>query len=133
MTALEGFSARLREARIELHHDQSRFAELGGVKKNTQISYEAGRTPPGIDYLYRLAEHGIDIGYLLTGRRTEGGGSVEQELLLDAFERLSMREREAVMHLVLALAGLVITPADLDAAGQRRATLHDRRDEYRSE
>lgn len=45
------------------------FAAFGGAKKHSQINYEADRTAPGIDYLYALGEHGVDIVYVLTGER----------------------------------------------------------------
>lgn len=134
---LEAFSRRLREARTELRYDQMRFAQLGGVKKNSQINYEAGRTAPPVDYLLRLAEHGVDIGYVLTGQRTDGSLSLEQQLLFGAFGQLSAREREAIMAMVLTLAGQTTSIAEIGAqarAGQEQiGTLHDRKQDYRTE
>ena len=134
---LEAFSRRLREARTELRYDQMRFAQLGGVKKNSQINYEAGRTAPPVDYLLRLAEHGVDIGYVLTGQRTDGSLSLEQQLLFDAFGQLSARECEAIMAMVLTLAGQTTSTAEIGAqarAGREQlGTLHDRKQDYRTE
>ena len=132
---LEAFARRLREARAELRYDQIRFAQLGGVKKNSQINYEAGRTAPPVDYLLRLAEHGVDIGYVLTGQRSDGSLSLEQELLFEAFGQLSSREREAIIAMVLTLAGR--TTSTTEIATQARAgreqlgALHDRREGYK--
>lgn len=58
---------RLKEERQRLNLDQVAFAELGGVKKNTQIAYEKGDTSPSAAYLLRLEEHGVDATYVLTG------------------------------------------------------------------
>lgn len=48
---------------------QAAFAALGGVSRGSQIAYEQGRADPAASYLQKLAEAGINVGYLLTGRR----------------------------------------------------------------
>lgn len=125
---LEGFSQRLREARLDMRLDQLAFADLGGVKKNSQVNYEAGRTPPTVEYLYRLADHGVDIGYILTGRRSDSSLSFEQVLLTELFEKMSAREREAVMQLMMTLTGQTVSAAEIGVqAREARTTLQDRR------
>ena len=47
------------------------FANLGGVKKGSQILYEKGK-PPSADYLELLGKGGVDILYVLTGRKDDG-------------------------------------------------------------
>lgn len=49
---------------------QEAFGALAGVKKNAQINYEAGRRSPDGDYLSSLGKHGVDVSYVVTGRRT---------------------------------------------------------------
>lgn len=73
---MSGFGARLREERKRLGLSQPAFAELGGAKKHSQINYEADRRAPDSDYLSALARHGVDVLYLLTGRR-EGAPAIE--------------------------------------------------------
>ena len=102
---LETFARRLKEARVALRLDQVGFGELGGVAKNSQVNYEAGRTPPTVEYLLRLEEHGVDIGYVLTGRRSDATLPREHELLFELFGKLSARERQAVFELMSILAG----------------------------
>lgn len=68
--ALPALAHRLREERQRIRKDQAGFAALGGVGKTTQIAYEQGRTAPNTEYLLRLAEHDVDVGYVLTGTRT---------------------------------------------------------------
>lgn len=134
---LEAFARRLREARVELRYDQMRFAQLGGVKKNSQINYEAGRTAPAVDYLLRLAEHGVDIGYILTGQRTDGSLSNDQQQLFGTFGQLSAREREAIMAMILILAGQTTTTGEISAQArasrEQLGTLQDRKQDYRPE
>ncbi len=117
---LRRFGERLREARILTGRNQQEFAALGGVKKNSQVSYETGKTAPTIDYLYRLAGHDIEIGYLLTGRRDDAGQGSEERLLIDMFGRLGAREREAIATMLAILTG---SPLDVDRL-RPAATVH---------
>lgn len=123
---LRAFSDRLREARLLLRANQTDFASWGGVKKNSQIKYEGGETAPSVEYLLRLEPHGVDIGYVLTGRRADGGFSADHGLLFDLFGKLSARERDAVMHLMMILAGQTVTADQIgDQARLARQTLQD--------
>lgn len=72
---------RLREERQRLKLDQVAFAELGGVKKNTQIAYEKGETSPSAAYLLKLEEHGVDATYVLTGQRTDVAEADDQDMV----------------------------------------------------
>lgn len=42
---------------------------IGGVKKLAQINYEKGKRHPDSEYLAALARAGIDVLYILTGKR----------------------------------------------------------------
>ncbi len=124
---LDGFSRRLREERIRSGVNQTEFAAWGGAKKSSQINYEASKTPPSVDYLIRLEAHGVDIGYIMTGHRTDGSLSFEQQLLFELFGKLSAREREAVMGLIMSLAGQVTSTAEIGAqAREARSALHEK-------
>lgn len=124
--ALRVVGARLRDERLDKRLNQIDFGKLGGVSENSQTAYEKGRTPPPVTYLLRLEQHGVDIGYVLTGRRSDGGFSADQGLLFDMFGKLSARERDAVMQLMMVLAGSTITSDQLDAQARRaRHSLHD--------
>lgn len=59
--------ARLREERIRLGLNQLDFGRLGGVSKNTQLAYESGANAIPLDYLSKLAEHGVDVAYVAVG------------------------------------------------------------------
>ncbi len=64
---MNDFGSRLREERLKLGITQEKFAELGGVKKLTQITYEQGKRYPDVRYLMAVGESGVDVCYLLTG------------------------------------------------------------------
>lgn len=68
----EEFGGRLRIERARLEMNQAQLAALGGVAKLTQLKYEKGERVPSADYLYRVYQQGVDVGYLITGERAAG-------------------------------------------------------------
>jgi transcriptional regulator with XRE-family HTH domain len=66
------FGARLKEERKRLGFKQAEFAELVGTDVPKQSLYENDRRALRAAYLSRAAAAGVDVLYLLTGRRTEG-------------------------------------------------------------
>lgn len=105
---------RLREERLSKSLSLPAFGAIGGASDQSQGAYEAGKTPPNVEFLLRLADHGVDIGYVLTGNRNSGELSFEQKLLFELFGKLSAREREAVMLLLMTLAGQTTSVTDLN-------------------
>ena len=69
MEATTTLGSRLREERKRLGLLQPAFAEIGGVKRVTQHLYEQNERVPDANYLLRMHEHGVDILYVLLGRR----------------------------------------------------------------
>lgn len=59
---------RLREERTRLGLNQVEFGRRGGVSKNTQLAYETGASPIPLDYLSKLAAHGVDVAYVALGQ-----------------------------------------------------------------
>ncbi|MGB3316043.1 MAG: helix-turn-helix domain-containing protein [Albidovulum sp.] len=70
---MEALSLRLREERERLGLSQEAFAALGGQKRLSQTRYERGERVPDSNYLAALSRAGVDVHYVLTGRRSEGG------------------------------------------------------------
>ena len=75
------FGKNLKIERLRLGLNQSELAQIGGVSKATQVAYEADSTKPDAAYLARVSEVGVDVHWLLTGRRAALG--VQWELLFD--------------------------------------------------
>lgn len=76
------FGKRLAEERKRLGLKQAEFVALIGIDVPKQSLYENDRRELRAAYLARIAETGIDIVYVLTGRRSEGGlGQRESDLL----------------------------------------------------
>ncbi|MFJ3486103.1 helix-turn-helix domain-containing protein [Pseudomonas sp. NPDC090202] len=63
-----GIGLRLRQERNRLKLSQSALGSLGGVETNAQGNYESGARSPKADYLLRIAEAGVDITFVLTGK-----------------------------------------------------------------
>lgn len=81
-TQLDTIGQRIRAERERLRLNQVDFASLGGVQKNAQINYEAGKRAPDASYLAALADAGVDVLYVVTGRR-------ERDLMAELAESIS--------------------------------------------
>lgn len=59
--------------------NQTTFAALGTVQKGAQIAYESGKSSPTAAHLAAAQEHGLDVLYVITGRREEKAQAVAAE------------------------------------------------------
>jgi phage repressor protein C with HTH and peptisase S24 domain len=84
---MEGLGARLRRARQDKGLNQKDFGAIGGVGLTTQQQYESGKTPPNVEYLYRLREHGIDITEIVSGHAADSNADARQSEPLSEAER----------------------------------------------
>nr|WP_315210809.1 helix-turn-helix transcriptional regulator [uncultured Albidiferax sp.] len=71
---------RLREERNRLSVNQTHLGQRGGVTKNAQMNYENGSRIPNATYLAKVAECGVDVLYVITGKHNL---SATGTLLLD--------------------------------------------------
>ena len=119
------FGSRLADERKRLGLKQGEFAELVGTAVPKQSLYENDKRELRADYLARLADAGVDIVYILTGRRNEGDWLEPgpSDLLTD-YLALPPEMRQALEAFVRSLRDQLTRPAG--------ATLHARRTEYRA-
>jgi transcriptional regulator with XRE-family HTH domain len=112
--------ARLREERTRFGLNQEDFGAFGGVTRNSQQAYEAGRRAFDISYLAHLADRGVDIGYVMTGDRSLPKDERPAELSLITM-RVAMPPQPALAQMFAAV--LQVYP-DLhgDALAQALAT-----------
>ncbi|WP_335927393.1 helix-turn-helix domain-containing protein [Pseudomonas sp. R32] len=97
---------RLRQERTRLGLRQDDFAQLGGVNRNTQGSYEKGERNPDAAYLAAVAGAGVDVRYVITGVRTiDGGASLNEpeQRLLAQYRSLAIADQEVVHRIVGAM------------------------------
>lgn len=97
---------RLREERDRLGINQNDFADIGGVKRNSQGNYENDRQRPDTAYLLAISKMGVDVMYVLFGRRdttAETQNTVENEVL-SCFRSLSPADQVVVHRVATGLA-----------------------------
>ncbi|QBH95754.1 XRE family transcriptional regulator [Limnobaculum zhutongyuii] len=66
---MKTFGERLKSERIRLSLSQEELANAGGVKRGAQINYEKNERTPDSNYMSSIANIGVDIQYVLTGKR----------------------------------------------------------------
>jgi transcriptional regulator with XRE-family HTH domain len=102
---------RIKAERQRLSLSQTEFAELGGLTKQAQVNYEAGRRMPDISYLLRIKEKTkIDLNFILTGKT-----GLEKSTLTDHEAALIdlYRENEDFKKLVDLAATLATTKEEV--------------------
>ena len=99
--------ARLREERKKLGLTQQDFAALGGIASNAQAHYEAGERQPKAGYLIGIASSGVDILYVLLGKRTptaEASLSPEEARIIQHYRSLPKEDQSALGQLSSSLS-----------------------------
>ena len=98
---------RLREERDALGLSQEEFAAATGITKKTQGLYERNERSPSAKYLAALAEHGVDVLYVLTGQRTMPAADALSEAetqLVEAFRAMPAESQAAMLQLTSSLS-----------------------------
>lgn len=113
--------------RKERRLNQSAFAALGGVGLQTQSRYENGETEPQVRYLAALAEAGIDVAFVLTGKPSKVFDEINS-----AIENLKPEQVDAIRTIVLAMVRSKFVPEGTTASPSK-SVQHDRRPAFRSE
>jgi len=104
---MSGIGIRLREERDRLGLSQKAFGEIGGVEANAQGKYESGHRMPKADYLAAVARSGVDVLYVLTGRRIPvplNRLSQVEEWVLGSYRSLEKEDQDAIRRLTTTLA-----------------------------
>jgi transcriptional regulator with XRE-family HTH domain len=105
---MDNFPIRLKQERRRLRMNQTELANAGGVQKQAQFTYEKGLRYPDASYLAGIAEVGVDVLYLLTGRTSDPATLAlngDEERLLAGYRELKLREKTGVLALVGAIIG----------------------------
>ena len=97
---------RLTEARQRLGVSQVELADTCGITRTMLSRYERAAAEPGSGSLIALANAGVDVLYVLTGRRegqSEATLNADEHDLLDAW-RSGTQEVRAALQAVAKLA-----------------------------
>lgn len=90
---------------------QGKFCEEIGVPRNRQSFIENGERELRAEYLDLVSRHGLDINYVLTGRRGGEMLSFRESMLLDAFRAMDDLSRGALLLTAVKMApGAHFTP-----------------------
>lgn len=98
---------RLREERVRLGYNQGDFAAIAGVAKTSQFNYEKGDRSPDAVYLSAVAQKGVDVLYVVTGKRmpeSAGSLSAEEARLVERYRLMSSEGRTTINSVSEALA-----------------------------
>lgn len=66
---MEHYGERIRAERLRLKLTQSAFAKGVGVSQGSQVGYESGAHLPNVHYLARAATLGVDLVFVVLGKR----------------------------------------------------------------
>ena len=67
---LQGIGSRLRTERERLGMSQEQLGALAGTRRMTPCRYELGSHLPTLGFLAAVETAGVDVGYVLTGKRS---------------------------------------------------------------
>ena len=107
MIKSEGLGDRLREERDRLGLNQTDFGLQVGVSRGTQKAYELGTGAPDVRYLAALEAIGVDVSYVLIGRRfTQETADVDEveQTLIERYRSLNAADKRSVNRIVSAMA-----------------------------
>lgn len=93
---------RLKEIREQMGLTKTQFAQLANVSVSSQTNYEEKSRVPSGEYLAALAEKGIDITYILTGKKTINTELSSEEAALVENYRATPEEKRSVVTEVSA-------------------------------
>lgn len=103
----EAIGSRLQEERKRLGFNQDVFAQQVGVAKRTLAGYESGTGEVGALALAHAATIGVDVLYVVTGRRTPEPASSfdgDEADLVAHYRQLPEGDRTHTHKMVTALA-----------------------------
>lgn len=66
---IKNIGGRLREERERIGISQHLLAAKVGISRMSQVNYESGKRSPDANYLGAIYEAGIDVEFLITGKR----------------------------------------------------------------
>lgn len=112
---LDNFGKKLKDERTRLGMNQEDFAIAGGVTKNTQLAYEQGARPPDVTYLFKIADMGVDLFFLLAREKDWSGLAPEVTELITVFKDLAPQQQALAFAMMSLMTG---APQDKPAAAQ---------------
>jgi len=114
--SMSDIGIRLKEERKKLKKTQANFAEFCGCSSRTQMRYEKGNVNLDDLYLLKAGELGVDVGYVLTGVKSEVidlAGMAKPPMTHLLLSNDDLLTAVLVINKTLGLAGLAVTDASI--------------------
>ena len=112
---------------------QGEFAKLIGVSQGKQSLYERGERELRASYLAELDRAGLDVLYIITGRRAAGPQlSALETAMVGALAAVSREDGEALLQIARSLGGRANAGASIGTSASSTA-LHEGATDFRSE
>lgn len=94
---------RIKQERERLGFNQTDFAVLVDASRKTLFNWESGTAAPNAVVLAAWAAHGLDVLYVLTGKRSDQFPATDaaEQVLLDSYRRCG---NEGKQHLIQTAA-----------------------------
>lgn len=96
---------RLSRERFRLRWSQMEAAGKAGVSISAYRSYEDGRSAPNAEALALLAQHSVDVLYVITGVAMEGTLSPDEMMLLGHWRDSPDEIRSGILGFYRGYAG----------------------------
>lgn len=130
---MSDFGARLREQR-KAKGFQQQEALASALETNTETvgRWERGTSEPGIYLLCQLAELGMDVGYMLWGKKTalaRADLTPQEEQLVALFRSIAPSDRDVAFRIVRGLVKQTPAEAGQDDDDERGLERHRRNTE----
>ncbi len=111
-----GIGNRLREERERLCLSQGLFAGKVGVSRMSQVNYESGKRSPDSSYLLAAYEAGIDVAYVITGKRAKAPDfyRMAATFVLHSIERKTGFSEDVLSFVIEALSDAATSSWMLD-------------------
>jgi transcriptional regulator with XRE-family HTH domain len=109
----QSIGSRLLSERERKGLSQMRMCEITGVSRKTQFTYETGARLPDASYLAAADAAGLDLLYIVTGRRINGAinDALLQEVLQAVDSSLTGAKRNVTSEVKARLISLVYLTA----------------------
>lgn len=100
---------KIKEERVRLGFTQDLFATAIGATRRSVINWETGKAQPPASMLAKMAMQGLDVRYVITGRRSVAVAEMEllpnnERGLLDSYRRCSPAAKKSLIQTAALLA-----------------------------
>lgn len=100
---------RLVFERERLRFNKAEMAAVGGVAQPTYLRYETGDRVPDGEFYARIATHGADVLYILTGKRSQAVAEIallhpDERSLVESYQRCRPDAKKTLLQTAALLA-----------------------------